>query len=337
MTAISSRAPTTAAAAANLDARPARRLAAARRLSATATAIRLSAAGRSAASGVSASAGISAAGRAAARRPAAGPAAAARRNRRAARTTAATGHNAARRPADRDPGCARTGATERGRGDCAAGAENPEHQRRVLRPRQDHRPHHQLRRVDQRDGAVRCAAGDAARLLHAARDRGGEYRRLHRGGRDHAAGRDQARVHRLDVCREPRPARDRASDLRRVARRLQRTAAAGGRGSARSSRAGAAAASGAAKAAARESAAAISTNAGLPPPGAPTAQPLPPPPARPFSCAELSARQRERLSAAQRALEHPPHRPPAGRRPRAACHSAPAALRSRRRSSGGRS
>ena len=32
-------------------------------------------------------------------------------------------------------------------------------------------------------------------------------------GRDHAAGRDQAHLHRLDVRRKPGPARDRASDL----------------------------------------------------------------------------------------------------------------------------
>ena len=41
----------------------------------------------------------------------------------------------------------------------------------VLRARQDHRPHHHLRCRDRRDGAVRRAAGDAARLLHPPADR----------------------------------------------------------------------------------------------------------------------------------------------------------------------
>ena len=84
--------------------------------------------------------------------------------------------------------------------------------RGVLRSRQDHRPHHLVRRRDQRDGAVRRAAGDAARLLHAPADRDAEHRRLRRGRRDHAAGRDQAHLHRLDVRREPGPAR--ASSIR---------------------------------------------------------------------------------------------------------------------------
>ena len=59
--------------------------------------------------------------------------------------------------------------------------------------RQDHRTHHFVRCRDQRNRAVRRAPGDAARLLLAAADRNAQYRRLHRGRRDHAAGRDQAR------------------------------------------------------------------------------------------------------------------------------------------------
>ena len=51
----------------------------------------------------------------------------------------------------------------------------------LRRPGQDHRPHHHLRRGDRRDRAIRRAAGDAARLLHAAADRDAAYRRLHRG------------------------------------------------------------------------------------------------------------------------------------------------------------
>ncbi len=42
---------------------------------------------------------------------------------------------------------------------------NPD--RRVHRRRQDHRPHHHLRRLYQRNRAVRRAAGHAARLLFA--------------------------------------------------------------------------------------------------------------------------------------------------------------------------
>ena len=61
-------------------------------------------------------------------------------------------------------------ATERSRGRAAAAAHR-QSDRGVLRPRQDHRPHHLVRRRDRRDRAVRRAAGDAARLLFAAADR----------------------------------------------------------------------------------------------------------------------------------------------------------------------
>ena len=93
----------------------------------------------------------------------------------AARTAAARPAPAARH-ARRDAGDARA-AERRGR-DRAAGAEDPEQSGDVLRARQDHRPHHLVRRGDQRDGAVRRAAGDAARLLHAPADRDAEHRRF---------------------------------------------------------------------------------------------------------------------------------------------------------------
>ena len=48
----------------------------------------------------------------------------------------------------------------------------------VLRARQDHRAHHHVRRGDQRDRAVRRAAGDAAGLLHAPADRDAQHRRF---------------------------------------------------------------------------------------------------------------------------------------------------------------
>ena len=54
--------------------------------------------------------------------------------------------------------------------DDAARTGRTHHQsgRGLYRHRQDHRPHHHLRRLYRRDGAVRRAAGDAARLLLAA-------------------------------------------------------------------------------------------------------------------------------------------------------------------------
>ncbi len=102
-----------------------------------------------------------------------------------------------------------------------ADPEDRERPRGVFRPRQDHRPHHHVRCRDRRNGAIRRAAGDRAGLLHAAADRGDQYRRLCRSRRGDAARRDQAHLHRLDVCREPRPARRRAPDLRRLAHRLR--------------------------------------------------------------------------------------------------------------------
>ena len=92
----------------------------------------------------------------------------------------------------------------------------------IFRPRQDHRPHHFVRRGDRRNGAIRRAAGHGAGLLHAAADRGDQHRCLCRSRRSDAAGRDQAHLHRLDVRLEPRPACRRASDLRRLADRLRR-------------------------------------------------------------------------------------------------------------------
>ena len=90
----------------------------------------------------------------------------------------------------------------------------------VFRPRQDHRPHHFVRRGDRRNGAIRRAAGHRAGVLHAAADRGDEHRCLRRRRRGDAQGRDQAHLHRLDVRFEPGPACRRASDLRRLADRL---------------------------------------------------------------------------------------------------------------------
>ncbi len=91
----------------------------------------------------------------------------------------------------------------------------------VRRARQDHRPHHHLRGRAQRDGAVRHAAGHAARLLLAPADRYAAHRRLRPGRRDRRTAHFQADLLRLDVRRQPRPARRRASDLRRVAGRCK--------------------------------------------------------------------------------------------------------------------
>ena len=60
------------------------------------------------------------------------------------------------------------------------------------------------------------------RLLYAAVHRGCQHRRLRRGRRDHAAGRGEADILGLDVCRKSRPARRRAPGLRHLADRLQR-------------------------------------------------------------------------------------------------------------------
>ena len=85
-------------------------------------------------------------------------------------------------------------------------SEPPAHEDRqqegeLLRPRQDHRPHHQFRRGYRRDRAVRRAAREDQCLLHAAGDGGRQHRRLCRGRRDHAAGRGEADLLRLDVSR----------------------------------------------------------------------------------------------------------------------------------------
>ena len=61
-------------------------------------------------------------------------------------------------------------ARRRGRGGAAA-ATHHQSDRGLRRARQDQRPHHQVRRRHRRDGAVRRAAGDAARVLFAAADR----------------------------------------------------------------------------------------------------------------------------------------------------------------------
>src|SRR5262249_43193835 len=74
------------------------------------------------------------------------------------------------------------------------------------------------------DGAIRCAAGDAARVVLAATDRDAEYGCLCRSRRGDATRRDQTHFHRLDVRCEPGPACGRTSDLRRVDYRLQRRA-----------------------------------------------------------------------------------------------------------------
>ena len=104
----------------------------------------------------------------------------------------------------------------------AAGHQDHQQEGELLRPRQDHRPHHQFRRGYRRDRAVRRAAGENQRLLYAAVHRGRQHRCLRRGRRDHAAGRGEADLLRLDVCRKPRPAWRRAPRLRHLADRLQR-------------------------------------------------------------------------------------------------------------------
>ena len=52
-----------------------------------------------------------------------------------------------------------------GRSPGPAGRAHRQPGRGLFRPRQDHRPHHLVRRLYRRDGAVRRAPGDAARLL----------------------------------------------------------------------------------------------------------------------------------------------------------------------------
>ena len=143
--------------------------------------------------------------------------------RSAARRAPAARHAAA--------GQYRAAAGRRGGGRAAA-ATHQQSDRGIFRPRQDHRPHHLVRRRHQRDRAVRRAAGDAARVLFAPADRDAEHRRLCRSRRGDAARRDQAHFHRLDVRGQPRPARGRASGLRRVGHRLQRRAGSGRGGSA---------------------------------------------------------------------------------------------------------
>src|SRR5579872_3486752 len=58
-------------------------------------------------------------------------------------------------------------------------------------------------------------------MLYPTCDGSCQHRRLCRGRRDHAAGRGEADFFGLDVCRKPRPAWRRASDLRYLADRLQ--------------------------------------------------------------------------------------------------------------------
>ena len=106
----------------------------------------------------------------------------------------------------------------------------PEQPSSLFRPRQDHRPHHFVRRGDRRNGAIRRAAGHRAGVLHATADRGDEHRCLRRRRRGDAQGRDQAHLHRLDVRFKPGPACRRASDLRRLADRLLPTHPAAGAG-----------------------------------------------------------------------------------------------------------
>ena len=100
--------------------------------------------------------------------------------------------------------------------------EDHQQEGELLRPRQDHRPHHQFRRGYRRDRAVRRAARQNQRLLHEAVHRSRQHRRLCRGRRDHAAGRGEADLLGLDVCCKPRPAWRRAPGLRYLADRLQR-------------------------------------------------------------------------------------------------------------------
>ena len=162
-------------------------------------------------------------------------AAAARRDDRPATPPPARRHRRRRlqrarvtpQPANPPPPAAGRHRTAAGRHDHHRNADAKDRKRAggLLRPRQDHRPHHRLRCRDRRDGAVRRAAGDAAGVLHAPADRADEHRRLCRSRRGDAAGRDQAHLHRLDVRRKPGPARGRASDLRRLADRLRVAAA----------------------------------------------------------------------------------------------------------------
>ena len=58
-------------------------------------------------------------------------------------------------------------AARRRGGDRAAGDQDHQQEGDLLRPRQDHRPHHQFRRGYRRDRAVRRAAGEDQRLLYA--------------------------------------------------------------------------------------------------------------------------------------------------------------------------
>ncbi len=111
-----------------------------------------------------------------------------------------------------------------------ADRENRERPGGICRPRQDHRPHHQIRCRNRRNGAIRRAAGHGAGLLYAAADRADQHRRLYRSRRGDPAGRDQAHLHRLDVRIESRIERRRAPDLRRLAHGLRTAADGSGRG-----------------------------------------------------------------------------------------------------------
>ena len=139
-------------------------------------------------------------------------------------------------------------AARRRGGHRAAGAEDRQQEGELLRPRQDHRAHHQFRRGYRRDRPVRRAAGQDRRLLHASGNRSRQHRRLCRGRRDHAAGRGEADLFGLDVRGKPRPARRRASDLRYLADRLQRPGHHRRHRAARSAEAGAATAAAGAEA-----------------------------------------------------------------------------------------
>ncbi len=88
----------------------------------------------------------------------------------------------------------------RHRGHPAAVAEDHQQDRGVLRPRQDHRPHHHLRRLDQsrRCSSARCASPRAPATPGPSTETA-EHHRLRRGAGDRAGWRGEASVRRLDV------------------------------------------------------------------------------------------------------------------------------------------
>ena len=80
---------------------------------------------------------------------------------------------------------------------------------------------------DRRDRAIRRVKGYRTHLLYAPADGSHQHGRLRRSRRSDPARRDQAHLQWLDVCRQPRSARRRTSDLRYLVDGLLSTDASG--------------------------------------------------------------------------------------------------------------